>query len=337
MLEFETQIYHSPLATYSIIEPLGHGAFGEVLLAACQLHGSNHKQKVAIKRVYPQELQRGEEVNLQREVAALEALSHPNIISIKDVFEEEGALFLVQEYCWTDLAQVLTQSTDRLREKLVKRFLLDILQGVQACHKQGIMHRDLKPSNLLISHSGVLKLGDFGLARTLDPARTREYSHKVATRWYRAPELLFGSRSYDQGVDMWAVGMIFAEMLGLSPLIPGSTDIDQLSLMQKQLGTITEEGWPKVVELPDWHKVCFQQMKGMGLSALLPDASVPALVLLEGLLRYDPSQRMDVGSALGHLYFTTCPPPASHQEVVTYVSSVLGKAGKASGHLVPPS
>ncbi|CAF5106739.1 unnamed protein product, partial [Rotaria sp. Silwood1] len=88
---------------------------------------------------------------------------------------------------------------------------------------------DLKPANLLISTTGHLKIADFGLARIFDKAKPqRQYSHQVATRWYRAPELLYGSRSYDEGVDLWAVGCIFGELINRSPLFPGESDIHRL-------------------------------------------------------------------------------------------------------------
>jgi serine/threonine protein kinase len=126
--------------------------------------------------------------------------------------------------------------------------------------------KDLKPANLLLSSSGHLKLADFGLARVFSNEKGRLYSHQVATRqhqtlitlavdfpiwlvfyyyrWYRAPELLYGAREYDAGVDLWAVGCIFGELLNNSPLFPGENDIEQLCCVLRVLGTPTEEMWP---------------------------------------------------------------------------------------------
>ncbi|XP_021239598.1 cyclin-dependent kinase B1-1-like, partial [Numida meleagris] len=104
--------------------------------------------------------------------------------------------------------------------------------------------QDLKPANLLIDGAGRLKLADFGLARVLAAPRGRPYSHQVATRWYRAPELLYGARHYDEGVDLWAVGCIFGELLNLSPLFPGENDIEQLCCVLRALGTPSPRAWP---------------------------------------------------------------------------------------------
>ena len=99
------------------------------------------------------------------------------------------------------------------------------------------MHRDLKPANLLISPTGHLKIADFGLARVFSSDEGRLYSHQVATRWYRAPELLYGARKYDQAVDLWAVGCIFGELINNSPLFAGENDIDQLYSVLRVIGT----------------------------------------------------------------------------------------------------
>ncbi|KAI1240059.1 hypothetical protein IHE44_0011506 [Lamprotornis superbus] len=102
---------------------------------------------------------------------------------------------------------------------------------------------DLKPNNLLLDENGVLKLADFGLAKSFG-SPNRVYTHQVVTRWYRAPELLFGARMYGVGVDMWAVGCILAELLLRVPFLPGDSDLDQLTRIFETLGTPTEEQWP---------------------------------------------------------------------------------------------
>ena len=98
------------------------------------------------------------------------------------------------------------------------------------------MHRDLKPANLLISAKGELKIADLGLSRVFARNEGRLYSHQVATRWYRAPELLYGARKYTEAVDLWAIGCILGELLTFSPIFPGENDIDQLGLVIRTLG-----------------------------------------------------------------------------------------------------
>lgn len=118
----------------------------------------------------------------------------------------------------------------------------------------------MKPSNLLFNSKGILKLADFGLARRVllkkEEEPERPMSLEIATRWYKAPEVLLGSRSYDHSVDIWAVGCIFAELIDGSPFFPGNNDIEQLFKIIKVLGTPTTATWPGIDTLPDFNKVC---------------------------------------------------------------------------------
>ncbi len=138
--------------------------------------------------------------------------------------------------------------------------------------------QDVKPSNLLFNNEGRLKLADFGLARRVSSKMKenpdlRPMSLEIATRWYKAPEVLLGSHSYDHSVDMWAVGCIFAELIDGSPFFPGNNDIDQLFKIIKVMGTPTASSWPAIESLPDFNKVCLPQVDPMGLTKALPDAS----------------------------------------------------------------
>ena len=106
-------------------------------------------------------------------------------------------------------------------------FLKQLLCGIAFCHQHRVLHRDLKPQNLLINREMALKLADFGLARAFG-IPVRNYTHEVVTLWYRAPDVLMGSRKYSTPVDIWSVGCIFAEMDNGRPLFPGTSDADQL-------------------------------------------------------------------------------------------------------------
>ena len=162
-----------------------------------------------------------------------------------------------------------------LNKALVKSYLWQLLQGISHCHAHRVLHRDLKPQNLLIDKNGNIKLADFGLARSISlPIRT--YTHEVVTLWYRAPEILMGSRLYGPAVDIWSIGCIFSEMATKRALFPGDSEIDQLFRIFRTLGTPNENVWPGVSRFPDF-KDTFPQWKRQDLNKMLeqwcdPDA-----------------------------------------------------------------
>ncbi|KAF9208412.1 Cyclin-dependent kinase catalytic subunit [Haplosporangium sp. Z 27] len=158
------------------------------------------------------------------------------------------------------------------------------------CHSRRILHRDLKPQNLLINKGGRLKLADFGLARAFGiPLRT--YTHEVVTLWYRAPEILLGSRHYSTAVDMWSVGCIFAEMITRKPLFPGDSEIDELFKIFRLRGTPNEEIWPGVSAHKDW-KQEFPQWSRKPLESVLPQLDKDGIDLLSQMMEYDPARRI---------------------------------------------
>ena len=151
----------------------------------------------------------------------------------------------------TDLEAIIKDRRLHLGPGDVKAYMLMILLAIEACHANWILHRDMKPNNLLIGADGTLKLADFGLARIFgSPERT--FTHQVFARWYRAPELLFGSKSYGGGVDMWAIGCVLGELMTRVPLFEGNSDIDQLGKIFAALGTPTDAQWPGMRLLPDF-------------------------------------------------------------------------------------
>lgn len=145
-----------------------------------------------------------------------------------DVFGYKSNVSLVFDFMDTDLEVIIKDTGIVLTPANIKAYLAQTLQGLDYLHFNWILHRDLKPNNLLISSEGVVKIGDFGLAKFYG-SPNRINTHQVVTRWYRAPELLYGARLYGTGVDMWAIGCILGELLLRTPIFPGESDLDQLT------------------------------------------------------------------------------------------------------------
>jgi hypothetical protein len=226
---------------YRSIKKIGQGAFGDVWLGINRANG----KKIALKQV---RLGGGRNNGIPkavfREIESLRNLKHANILTLYDVFPQDTHLMLVFEYMPTDLQVEINQTNHTFSLDTIQYYSYNILKGLAFCHDNHIIHRDLKPSNILIAPDGVVKLGDFGLARVYDPNSLDSMSHQVATRWYRPPELLFASRNYTPSVDIWSAGAIIAELMTLSPLFPGNNDIDQISKVFEVMGTPTKNSWP---------------------------------------------------------------------------------------------
>ena len=185
---------------------------------------------------------------------------------------------------------------------IIKSFLFQLLTGVAYCHHHRVLHRDLKPQNLLINREGELKLADFGLARAFG-IPVRSYTHEVVTLWYRAPDVLLGSRKYSTPVDIWSIGCIFAEMVNGTPLFTGNSEESQLDTIFRHLGTPDETIYPGFSELPDWKSNFTVYPAPPSLQGLVPTLDAQGVALLEAMLVYDPARRISAQDARHHDYF----------------------------------
>ncbi|CAM4558570.1 unnamed protein product, partial [Lepidochelys olivacea] len=290
---------------YEKLDFLGEGQFATVYKA----RDKNTNQIVAIKKIklgHRSEAKDGINRTALREIKLLQELSHPNIIGLLDAFGHKSNISLVFDFMETDLEVIIKDSSLVLTQSHIKAYMLMTLQGLEYLHQHWILHRDLKPNNLLLDENGVLKLADFGLAKSFG-SPNRVYTHQVVTRWYRAPELLFGARMYGVGVDMWAVGCILAELLLRVPFLPGDSDLDQLTKIFETLGTPTEDQWPGMSSLPDY--VTFKSFPGMPLQHIFSAAGDDLLDLLQGLFIFNPCTRVTATQALKQKYFSNRPGP----------------------------
>uniref|UniRef100_A0A3B3XQE0 Protein kinase domain-containing protein n=1 Tax=Poecilia mexicana TaxID=48701 RepID=A0A3B3XQE0_9TELE len=218
---------------YEKLAKIGEGSYGVVFKCRNKETG----QIVAIKKFVESEDDPVIKKIAQRETRMLKQLKHVNLVNLLEVFRRKRRLHLVFEFCEQTVLNELDKHPEGVPEAQLKSIVWQTLQAVNFCHKHNCIHRDVKPENILLTKSGVIKLCDFGFARILTGPED-DYTDYVATRWYRAPELLVGDTQYGPPVDVWAVGCVFAELLSGNPLWPGKSDVDQLYLIRKTLGDL---------------------------------------------------------------------------------------------------
>ncbi|KAG8945135.1 Cyclin-dependent kinase catalytic subunit [Tulasnella sp. 424] len=298
------------MENYSKLEKIGEGTYGVVYKA----RDITKNKVVALKKIRLEAEDEGVPSTAIREISLLKELDDPNIVSLLDIVHADNKLFLVFEFLDLDLKKymetVYAGSGDAsnpvvargLGKEVIQKFTFQLIKGLHYCHAHRILHRDLKPQNLLIDSEGNLKLADFGLARAFGiPLRT--YTHEVVTLWYRAPEVLLGSRHYSTAIDMWSVGCIMAEMIMKgTPLFPGDSEIDQIFRIFRIMGTPTEQTWPGVSQLPDY-KPSFPRWHSQDLMTAVEGIDEVACDLLAQTLIYDSARRMSAKRALLHPYF----------------------------------
>nr|CAH7741911.1 unnamed protein product [Callosobruchus chinensis] len=293
------------LKRYEKIEFLGEGQFATVYKA----RDVELDTIVAVKKIKigtRQEADDGINRTALREIKLLQEIHHKNLIGLLDVFGHMSNVSLVFDFMDTDLEVIIKDNTIILTTGNIKAYILQTLQGLEYLHLNWILHRDLKPNNLLVNAAGVLKIGDFGLAK-LYGSPNRINTHQVVTRWYRAPELLYGAKQYGTCIDMWAVGCILAELLLRVPLFPGDSDLDQLTKIFSVFGNPTEETWPGVKQLSDY--IDFKPLPSIPLKNIFTAAGDDLLDLIEAMLVLNPIKRKEASECLQMAFFSNKPAP----------------------------
>ncbi|KAM7410934.1 hypothetical protein PAMA_021075 [Pampus argenteus] len=266
---------------------------------------------VALKRLKMEKEKEGFPITSLREINTILKAQHPNIVTVREIVvgSNMDKIYIVMNYVEHDLKSLMETMKQPFLPGEVKTLMIQLLQGVRHLHDNWILHRDLKTSNLLLSHKGILKIGDFGLAREYG-SPLKPYTPVVVTLWYRSPELLLGAKEYSTAVDMWSVGCIFGELLTQKPLFPGKSEIDQINKIFKDLGSPSEKIWPGYSELPAVKKMTFTEYPYNNLrkrfGALLSDQGFD---LMNKFLTYCPSKRILSDEGLKHEYFRETPLP----------------------------
>uniref|UniRef100_A0A8C9DRN3 Cyclin-dependent kinase-like 3 n=1 Tax=Prolemur simus TaxID=1328070 RepID=A0A8C9DRN3_PROSS len=284
---------------YETLGKVGEGSYGTVTKCKHKETG----QIVAIK-VFYEKPEKSVNKIAAREIKFLKQFRHENLVSLIDVFRQKKKIHLVFEFIDHTILDELQHYCHGLESKRLRKYLFQILRAIEYLHNNNIIHRDIKPENILVSQSGITKLCDFGFARTL-AAPGDIYTDYVATRWYRAPELVLKDTSYGKPVDIWALGCMIIEMATGNPYLPSSSDLDLLHKIVLKVGNLTPHLQNIFSTSPIFAGVVLPQVqhsknarkKYPKLNGLLAD-------IVHACLQIDPAERISSTDLLHHEYFT---------------------------------
>ncbi|GMT26004.1 hypothetical protein PFISCL1PPCAC_17301, partial [Pristionchus fissidentatus] len=282
---------------YTNLRQLGEGAYGVV----CTAEYGDCGERVAIKKFSRPFQSTIHAKRTHRELKLLRSLAHENVLEMIDVFSPDigprhlREVYFVSILFGSDLQNII--KIQRLADEQIQLLIYQVLRGLKYIHSAGIIHRDLKPSNIAVNERCDVKILDFGLARCAD----LEMTGYVATRWYRAPEIMLNWMHYTHTVDIWSVGCILAELITGKALFPGDDHIDQLTRIMKVVGTPNEEFLNKIQSEEARNYIRnLPFMPRLNFLSLFPNASRAAVDLLDKMLVLDPDYRISVVDAIAH-------------------------------------
>ncbi|KAI3988257.1 hypothetical protein MKX01_012046 [Papaver californicum] len=240
---------------------------------------------------------------MARQLIILRRLDHhPNVIKLEGLAvslknKKSYTLHLVFEHMEHDLSKLAASGGTKPTETQVKSYMLQLLSGLEHCHSLGVLHRNINTSNLLLDNEGILKIAGFGSASFFDPNNKKPISNRVASLWYRAPELILGATDYGVGIDLWSTGCILGELLTGEPIMAGRTQVEQLHQIFNLCGSPSETYWRtskllnKSLFMPQYpYKRCIVKT--------FRTCSLASLQLMETLLAIDPFERQTATALL---------------------------------------
>lgn len=315
------------ISNFETLNQIEEGSYGWVSRAREVTTG----EVIALKKVkmeYTNE--EGFPITALREISILQRARHTNIVDLKEILsgDDPQECILVMEFLEHDLKTLQEDMSEPFMASEVKTLLRQLISAVDFLHDNYIMHRDLKTSNILLNNRGHLKLADFGMARVIPPP-SAPLTQLVVTLWYRAPELLLGTTTYSTDIDMWSLGCIFGELLTKEPLLPGTNEVDTLSLIFSLCGLPTEKIWPGFHRLPNAKSLHIPRTLAAGPTpgfarTRFPFLTASGIELLSSLLALNPDHRPSAKEVLAHPYFREQPKPKPMEMFPTFPS----KAGQ---------
>ena len=271
---------------------------------------------VVLKEIRQKKTEDAPSKEVLREILIMMNFTHPHIVKYNSVFVHKCQVVIEMEFCITSLSNVIKKISKPFYIGQIKKIIRSIALGIKFLHDHDIIHRDIKPGNIFIDENCVVKIGDFGSAR-ISPQQKKEKEEQeekkknpqskekkekrpltpgVGTKWYKAPEIIFGNKHYDKSVDIWSFGCLMAEMFLLEPLFPGSTDFEMINLIFSFIGFSKED---EEVLKPQLH-INHREIKKNIFVNTFDTAEKDSIDLMSKMLVANPNKRITVEEILKH-------------------------------------
>ena len=258
------------------------------------------KDIVILKEISQKKTEDAPNKQVLRELLVLMNFSHPHIVKYNSVFVHHSNIVIEMEFCTSSLSNVIKQISKPFHVAQTKKIIRSIALGLKYLHDHDIIHRDIKPGNIFIDENCIVKLGDFGSSRIITNYNNGNLTPLVGTKWYKAPEIIFGNKLYDKSADIWSFGCLIAELFLLEPLFPGATDFEMINLIFGFLGFSKEDEEVLKPKL----KINYKEMKDSIFESTFDTADKDSIDLMKKMLCANPKKRINIDEVLLHPYLS---------------------------------
>ena len=248
------------------------------------------KDIVVLKEISQKKTEDAPNKQVLRELLVLMNFSHPHIVKYNSVFVHHSNIVIEMEFCTSSLSNVIKQISKPFHVAQTKKMIRSIALGLKYLHDHDIIHRDIKPGNIFIDENCIVKLGDFGSSRIITNYNNGNLTPLVGTKWYKAPEIIFGNKIYDKTADIWSFGCLIAELFLLEPLFPGATDFEMINLIFGFLGFSKEDEEVLKPKL----KINYKVIKDSIFESTFDTADKDSIDLMKKMLCANPKKRINI-------------------------------------------